>query len=632
MAMLILASVSGCKKSASEGGHSQFQTTNQPSTLNPQPSTTLARIHWLGKKGIAAQGASGRFMGLWNMPEAVRLETQTLDKLALAMIGDQAEEARLSGISNQAPAASSPPAEKRKQKSEGTNQTGVLVNRKSQIANPQALLLRPLLDDLVGEECYLEIQQVTNQPAELVLAVRLDDSQADLWTSNVSAVVASMTNVQSLPAPASRLAWRLPILSPTSSAPPLPSKLELARAGDWTLLGVASETNGLLADLCNRIRQDHTPVASPGAGSSFQIDPVTRKVGPAPDSPAATNRWIEAELDLRRLSKALSLNWHLLEAWPRITATWTGNGEFVRITGQLTFASPLNLQLEPWNIPTNLIHQPLVSFTALRGVRPWLASEKWFQHFKIEPVPDQGCVWASGPAPLLTFAAAPMTNAAALLQSLGPQVAAELNLWITNKAFGVLEYSKDPAGLAWSGIPMFTPTIGATTTSGEGFAVMGVGSKPTGDGTPAPPELFAQLITRPNLVYYDWELTQAKLAHWVYLGQTARLAFVLPQMPSDCAAFAFLLAVAPKLGNTGTEIIQDGPDRLSFVRNSQSGFTGVELHLLADWLESPAFPRGLHSLLAPKPPKWRGLKPTTNSVPSMPASGQPRTNTVVIPH
>ena len=75
-------------------------------------------------------------------------------------------------------------------------------------------------------------------------------------------------------------------------------------------------------------------------------------------------------------------------------------------------------------------------------------------------------------------------------------------------------------------------------------------------------------------------------------------------MPPESAAFTFLLAAAPKLGNAGTEVAQDGPASLSLVRNSTLGFTGAELHLLADWLESPAFPRGLHSLLAPKPPKW----------------------------
>jgi hypothetical protein len=233
---------------------------------------------------------------------------------------------------------------------------------------------------------------------------------------------------------------------------------------------------------------------------------------------------------------------------------------------------------------------------------------------------------------VLTFTATPMADAASLLQKVGPQAEAELNPWFTSNAMGNLQFTKEPAGLAWSGIPMFTPKVEAASIAGGSFLVLGVGSKSAGDGKPAPPELFAQLMTRPNLVYYDWEITQAKLAHWVYLGQTARLAFVLPQMPSDCAAFACLLAAAPKLGNTGTEVFQDGPASLSFIRNSQLGFTGVELHLLADWLESPAFPRGLHSSLAPRPVRKVLPGRGTNSNPSMPAARQPRTNSVVTPH
>jgi hypothetical protein len=388
----------------------------------------------------------------------------------------------------------------------------------------------------------------------------------------------------------------------------------------------------LLADLCHRTRLDHTPVASPGAGSSFQVDPVTRKVGPAPASPATTNHWLEADLDLRRVSRALSLGWHLPEAWPRITATWTGNGELVRTTGELTFATPLDLQLEPWNIPTNLVRQPLVSFSALRGLGPWLARQEWLQHLQIDPVPDQFCAWASGPTPFLTFAATPLTNAASLLQALGPRVEAELNPWIASNAMGNVQATTIPTGLAWGGIPMFTPSIEATTTLSGDFLVGCVGTSPSGAGKPAPPELFSQLMARPNLVYYDWEFTQAKLTHWVFLGQTARLALGLPQMVSENAGFGFLLAASPKLGNAGTEVIQNGPTSLSFIRNSHLGFTAVELHFLADWLESPAFPRGLRSVLAPRPVKKVLPRPGTKSIPSMAAPRQTRTNSVIPPH
>ena len=60
---------------------------------------------------------------------------------------------------------------------------------------------------------------------------------------------------------------------------------------------------------------------------------------------------------------------------------------------------------------------------------------------------------------------------------------------------------------------------------------------------------------------------------------------------------AWFRAAASKLGNCVTTITKTGPDQLSFARTSSAGFTAVEFNLLADWLESPQFPRGLHTFL-----------------------------------
>jgi hypothetical protein len=643
LATLLLATGGGCKKSSNEAANPQSATNGQPSTLNSQPPATIARVHWLGKKQIAAQKTSGYFMSVWNMPEAARLESQTLDKLAMALTGERpivVSNQVLKG-SNQVSAAVSQSAGTNHEptlsnrSSQITNQTSETANRKSQITNqppasrlsvidhPLSTKLRPLLDDLVGQECYLEIQQAGNQPGELALAVRLDDKRAELWTSNLTAVLGSMTNVQSLPAPASRQTWGLPLAH-------RPSRLDVARAGDWMLLGVATETNRLVAEMSHRIRTEQTPISARASGSSLQFDPTTRKVRPASGSVAASDYWLDADLDLGGVSRALALDWNLPEGWPRIAATWTGQGDRIRTTGKVSFAKPLDLQLEPWNIPTNLVHQPLVSFTAVRGVRTWLAGQAWLKRFQVEPVPDQFCAWASGPTPLLTFASTPISNATALLQTVGPRTEAELNPWITNNVFGMLEFSNDPPRLAWTGVPMFTPELAPIATPGGSFLLGWVGVEPPGAGKPAPPELFAQL-TPTNLVYYDWEITEPKLHHWVYLGQTARLAFVLPQMPPDSAAYAFILAAAPKLGNAGTEILQDAPASLRFVRNSTLGFTGVELHLLADWLESPAFPHGLHSMLAPRPQKWRQTNQGKINTISRHAPGERQTNSPTPP-
>ena len=127
-AALVAATVIGCSKSAPP----------PPAAQRPRRRSgaePIAHFHWLGKKGLAAETNAASFMDIWKLPASAKLETQTLDKLSLApwllLKGDAA--------TNGAPIA----------------------------------LLRPLLDDLVQAESYLEIRAATNQPGELVFAIRL---------------------------------------------------------------------------------------------------------------------------------------------------------------------------------------------------------------------------------------------------------------------------------------------------------------------------------------------------------------------------------------------------------------------------------------------------------------------------
>ena len=76
-----------------------------------------------------------------------------------------------------------------------------------------------------------------------------------------------------------------------------------------------------------------------------------------------------------------------------------------------------------------------------------------------------------------------------------------------------------------------------------------------------------------------------------------RVIFHKPQLPP--AAALWLKNLEPMLGDSTTLVTQTGPEQLGFTRNSTVGLTALELHLLADWLESPQFPRGLHTFPAP---------------------------------
>jgi hypothetical protein len=95
-----------------------------------------------------------------------------------------------------------------------------------------------------------------------------------------------------------------------------------------------------------------------------------------------------------------------------------------------------------------------------------------------------------------------------------------------------------------------------------------------------------------NLVCYDWEITPARSEGCIYLGQLLRVLFHARQIPSGSAGLAWLQAVSPKLANSATAVSRTDPSTLSFARKASIGLTAIEMHLLADWLESPSFPSG----------------------------------------
>jgi hypothetical protein len=75
-------------------------------------------------------------------------------------------------------------------------------------------------------------------------------------------------------------------------------------------------------------------------------------------------------------------------------------------------------------------------------------------------------------------------------------------------------------------------------------------------------------------------------------------------------------AAAPKLGNTITEISLVSPQELALVRSSHIGFNALELVTLANWIESPTFPKvdfsvGFRPLpqMRQTPGQTPGLKP-----------------------
>jgi hypothetical protein len=419
-----------------------------------------------------------------------------------------------------------------------------ISNLKSQISDRQAQI-QLLLSDLLHEESYLEIRSATNGPTELALAIRLDDARAFLWKTNVAALQ--------------------------------PLAFSLQPGSNWTILGLPARTNSTVANLVAKIQKDGSPV-----------------------TPPATNFWLDADLDLARVSRAFSLNWPLPSNSPKATLTVIGDGQDVRTHGELEFPRPLPLELEPWNIPTNLIHNPLVGFTAARSIRPWLKSFKPWTDLQLGADPNQVHIWAQQGIPLLEYCAFPVPNVSNFINQASDRLRQVANPWIVANRLGELARATNFHGLAWYGAPFISPQLRSAVEESGQFAVVGL-MGPVLTNRDSPPELMDAVVSRTNLLYYDWEITQNRMENVLHLTQLARFLTHKAQISKDSASLLWLKAAAPKLGNCITLLNELDSRHLSLVRRSSFGLNSLELNILSDWLDSPQFPIGLHTFRSPPP-------------------------------
>jgi hypothetical protein len=286
---------------------------------------------------------------------------------------------------------------------------------------------------------------------------------------------------------------------------------------------------------------------------------------------------------------------------PKSTFTVIGDGQDVRTHGEFEFPKPLPLELEPWNIPTNLIHNPLVGFTAVRSIRPWLKSFKPWTDLQLGVDPNQAYIWAQQGIPVFDFGAFPVANVSNFVDHASERLREVANPWIAANRLGELQRATNFHGLVWNGAPFISPQLHSVVDDAREFALAGlVGLVVT--NREAPPELLDALVSRTNLLCYDWEITQHRLDHALYITQLARFLAHKAQLSKDSQSLLWLKAVGPKLGNCITLLSEVDPTHLSFVRRSSFGCNSFEFSLLSDWFESPQFPIGLHTFTAPAPP------------------------------
>ncbi|MCX6902310.1 MAG: hypothetical protein NTW03_02280, partial [Verrucomicrobia bacterium] len=140
------------------------------------------------------------------------------------------------------------------------------------------------------------------------------------------------------------------------------------------------------------------------------------------------------------------------------------------------------------------------------------------------------------------------------------------------------------------GLPIALPQLRAIKDR-QGEYLVGSLFLPFVSTNPAPAELFRAVQGRTNLVYYDWEITEARLQQWCPYYQLTDMATGRIFAGTNAPTQRWLRAMMPLLGNSVTEVTASSPTQLTLVRNSHCGFTGFELVSFTRWLESPEFPK-----------------------------------------
>ncbi|MEO8429400.1 MAG: hypothetical protein ABI651_20095, partial [Verrucomicrobiota bacterium] len=358
----------------------------------------------------------------------------------------------------------------------------------------RAPLLRPLLDDLLEAESASVLQGLTKQTPEWALAIRLDEERAKLWQTNLwQLMVAWQVGAPAKIEETGSSGWRVR----TRDA----NLFRLVWTGGWLALGVGQEGLPALQSMLERIKTDGRPVA------------------------LNDNSWLSADVNLGWLAEALAL-----PAWPKgPPGLWPQahldlySKADLRTKLSLVYPEELRLNLAPWQIPTNIIRDPMISFTAARGISSWLSQLEVAKKLEIKSLPDQLFIWAQSQIPFQTFILMPTTNATNLIASVATHLPLVVDTNLLSRSIWQVFYATNRAELLWRGLPIVIPFLRPVHETAGEYVMAGMFPElPV--AIPPPPELIEQVVGPTNLFYYDWEITQARLRQWRQLAQLYTLA------------------------------------------------------------------------------------------------------------
>jgi hypothetical protein len=265
------------------------------------------------------------------------------------------------------------------------------------------------------------------------------------------------------------------------------------------------------------------------------------------------------------------------------------SGESLATTGKFGFPGKLDLHLDPWQMPTNVLHAPFDSFTATRGFSSWLQSQNWAQAWQLSPMPNQLFLWALPGLPFQSFAATPVPNATTAIAQTFAHVQTAIKA-ASGRGELMTPVRADMSGsdIVVNGVPFMSLRVQPLSDPTGRFLIGELFPNPS-HGLPLPPGLLARLAT-PNLVYYHWEITADRVPQLLQITQLSLMVTQHKQLDGKSAAYKWLRKAGTTPGASETGITQTGPAEFTFQRQGPGLFTAFELFALANWLEAGNFP------------------------------------------
>jgi hypothetical protein len=420
----------------------------------------------------------------------------------------------------------------------GATNSTASTNTSSTAAN----LIKPLLPDVFENETRLELATRGASDADWGFAIKLPAERVEEWNKNLRSL-AQLAGMQ--------LAGNAAGTSESSGSPNWSASRDnyhfaLSRNKDWTVLEGGFGTNRSDAKV---FKEFESGLKKRPGKPILEADVNLPLLGALWNSPALAHR-------------------------PNVKLTVLPREDGIRTEAFIDYPKPLNITPEKWVLPKELIHDPLIGFDAIQGVRALLSKSPLVRDLAPEKVPNQLFGWSIGQGPFNVFAAADVGNPSQVITNLLHKLMAD----VKTLPAGSLQVNTNHPAILWRGLPIVVPYVEQGAAPDSSYLVAGLFPIENYWTNKPPAELFEQLQQK-NLVFYEWEITEQRLRQWRPIWQLDQM--LNRRLFAESASDRWLQAAGKHLGNTITQVTLENPHRLKLIRQSQAGFDALELLLLA---------------------------------------------------